>query len=252
MGGHDAAERRPQPAVRRGVVGQNGFEAALVHGHGQMRIGLDKAVARKMFAAAAHAALQQAMGQALGQQADHARVTRKSAVANHAAGAVVQVQHRRKAEVHAAGPQLRAQHIAAGARRAHRIQRTGLAPCLGCGQPHVAQGAHGRHVGKTIGFEALHAPAFVVHTNQQIWAQAFDAFAQGAELRAAFPVAAKQNQAAHQRVAQAFAVYRRQALACNINDQRRVKTHKGRRCECKKCSRPIASYGASTMQKLTA
>ena len=67
-----------------------------------------------MLAAIGHTGLQQAVHQAFGQHTHHARITRKSAVANHAAGAKVQVQHRREAEIHAASTQLRGKYVAAG------------------------------------------------------------------------------------------------------------------------------------------
>ena len=185
-----------------------------------MRISARVAVARKVFAAVPQASLIHALNQALGQQTDHAWVVRKRPLANDAAAAIVQVQHGGKAHVHAAGAQLRAHHIAAGQRRS----------C--CGQSAAvgrlkqrAQGAHGRQVDKAIGFEALHTAAFMVHRDQQVRAHALDARAQGAELGAVFPVAAKQGQAAHQRVAQALAVFGRQRRAGNIDHQRGMDAH---------------------------
>jgi hypothetical protein len=92
-------------------------------------------------------------------------------------------------------------------------------------------------MGESIGFETLHPSTLVVHANQHIRAQFFDTFAQGGELGATFPVAPKQNQSAHQRVAQAFAVKRRERSACDVNDQRGVGRHRA---------------AVSTIQKLTA
>ena len=61
-----------------------------------------------------HAGLQQAVHQALGEHRDDARVAVEGAVADHAAAAVVEVEHRREAEVDAAGAQLGAEHVAGG------------------------------------------------------------------------------------------------------------------------------------------
>ena len=99
--------------------------------------------------------------------------------------------------------------------------------CAGLGllHPHLPQCAHGRHVGKAVGLEALHPPALVVYANQQVGAHALDAFAQRGELDATFPIARKQNQAAHQRVAQALAVNGVQRRACDVDDQGRVNSH---------------------------
>jgi hypothetical protein len=55
-------------------------------------------------------------------------------------------------------------------------------------------------VGETIGLETLHAPAFVVDTNEQVGAHFFDLAAQRRQLGAVVPVAGKQDEAANQRV----------------------------------------------------
>jgi hypothetical protein len=49
--------------------------------------------------------------------------------------------------------------------------------------------------------------------------------AQGSELVAVFPIAGKQNQAAYQRVFEAFFVRFAQRSACNVNDQGGVLGH---------------------------
>ncbi len=172
-----------------------------------------------MLAAVGHAALQQAVHQALGQQAHHARVPRKGAVTNDAALAKVQVQHRREAEVHTAGAQLGAQHKAAGRGRIGGFHGASALAGLAVLQPQLAQGAHGRQVGEAIGLEALHAAAFMVHANQQVAPYFFNLTAQLGELGAVLPVAAKQNDAAHQRVLQTFAVDFGQTQTSDVDDE---------------------------------
>ena len=180
-------------------------------------------VAGKVFAAVAHARLQQPVHHALGQRGHHARVAVEAAVANHGAFAVVQIQHRREAEVHAAGAQLAAQHITGRRGRIHGVHGTAAFAALftlAVIHPHLAQGTHGGNVGETIGFEPLHAPAFVVHANQQVFLDRLDVRAQLHQLRAVFPVAGEQNNAAHQRVGQARAVGIGQRFASDVNDER--------------------------------
>jgi len=63
------------------------------------------------------------MDQGLGQHRDHVRVASESPIADDAAAAVVQVEHRRKAQIDPAGPQLGRQHMAGGGGRIARNQR---------------------------------------------------------------------------------------------------------------------------------
>ena len=93
--------------------------------------------------------------------------------------------------------------------------------------PELAQSAHRRQVGETVGAKALHAPAFVVHADQQVAPHAFDLGAQGTELRAAFPVASKQDDPAGERVPEALAVRSSQPGAGNIEDDGGSVRHKG-------------------------
>jgi hypothetical protein len=78
---------------------------------------------------------------------------------------------------------------------------------------------------KAIGSKALNSTAFMVHANEQIFSDRFDVSAQGRELRAALPIAAKQNDAASQRIFKAFFVIRRKGKAFNVNEERRLDVH---------------------------
>ena len=228
MRGHDAGERAREPVVRRGVVVQDGREAAPVHRDLGVRVGLDEAVPREMLAAMRHARLQQPVRQALRQHADHTRVARERTVANHAAGTVVKIEHRGEGKVHPAGAQLGAKHVACRGGRAQGAQRAtafALPGALAVVQPHLAKRRHGRQVGETIGLEALHAPALVVHADEQIVAHGLDLGREGQQLGTVLPVAREQDHAAHQRVRQARAVGRREAGAGNVDDQGGVLGH---------------------------
>jgi hypothetical protein len=217
VGGHDAGQRCVEPLVGRSVVRQNRFQAAFVNRDFMVRVGFDKTVTREVFAAVHHAGLQQAVHQTFGQQSDDAWVTAKGAVSDNTAFTKVQVKYRREAEINPAAAQLCSQHVAASGGR------------VGGGQlvfnPQLTQSPHRGQVGKTIGFKALHAPAFVVHANQQIFANAFDRRAQADELRPALPIAGKQNDAACEWAFQATAVVFGQACTGNVDDEGSVLGH---------------------------
>lgn len=217
--GHHGRQHAVQPAVGLGVVGQDGLEAAAVDGGVGVRIGTHEAVAGEVLAAVGHAGLQQALGEPAPQHGDHARVARKSAVADHAAAAVVQVEHGREAEIHATGTQLGTQHIAAGGGSGHGGHCAFAGLLLVGAQPELAQRAHGWQVREAIALETLHAAAFVVHADQQIGAQGVDLGAQRRELGAILPVAREQDQPAHERMAQAAAVVVGQQGAGDVEDQ---------------------------------
>jgi hypothetical protein len=168
----------------------------------------------KVLAAIAHAGQQHAVHDALGQQRHHARVAVKAAVADDAAGAVVQVEHRGKAEVDAAGAQLAGQHEAGAARHLRRPHRIA--------HPQLAQRAHGRQAGEAVAAKALHPSALVVDADEHIGPQRLDLAVERAHLRAVLPVAAEMDHAAHQRVGQAAAVDGRELGAGDVDDERRL------------------------------
>ena len=182
-----------------------------------MRVGLDEAVAGKMLAAVGHAALQQTVHQAFGQQADHARVAAKGAVANHTAFAKIKVEHRREAEINAAGAQFGTQHITAsggGVGRGHLVV-----------DPLRAQGAHRRQVRQAVGAKTLHPAAFMIDADQQVITQGLDLGAQLAELLAVFPVAGEQDDAAGQRVLEAAAIVLAEFETGDVDDEGGVLGH---------------------------
>ena len=208
-------------------------------------------MAGKMFAAIGHTALQQAMHQALGQQGHYARVPGEGAVADDgAAGSaglprasqtrprgrmraaicgdfmlVIQVEHRREAQVHPTGAQLGTQYIAPRGGGIGSVQGAGVLFRRGGGHPHLAQCAHGRQVGKSVRLEPLHAAALMVHADQQPGPDLLDVTAQGCQLGTVLPVACKQDQPADQRMLQAPAVCLAQRGAGNVDDEGRVEGH---------------------------
>ncbi|OMP13310.1 hypothetical protein COLO4_01901 [Corchorus olitorius] len=214
-----------------------------------MRVGLDEAVAGKVFAAVAHAGLQQAVHEAAGQRRHHARVAVEAAVADDAAGTVVKVQHRGEAEIHAAGAQFGAQHVAGRRGGVHGSQGAAafaLLAALAVVHPHLAEGAHGRQMRESVGTKTLHAPALVVHADQQVGFDALDIGAQLHQLLAAFPVAGEEDDAADQRMRQAPAVRVGERLAGDVDDQGCVLGHAMNPVESKKPAlrRPGVRRGA--------
>ena len=175
-----------------------GFETALIHGNGKVGIRLDPAVAGKMLAAAAHAGGPEAFYQGSGQGDHRFRAAMEGAAADHAGAAVVQVQVRGEGKIHSPGPQFGSQHVAHLPGQAEGAR--------GIGIPGLAQAGHGRQAGEALP-EALHPSAFMIHGDQQRWlAQGMDFRGQGEELFRVRVVAGKQDDAAHQGVAQAFPV----------------------------------------------
>ena len=199
VGRHHGGQAGGQPLIGLGIVGQDRLERSAVHRHVHMAVGRHVAVAREVLAAVRHAGAQQAVHQALGQQRHHAGIAMEGTVTDHAAGAVVQIQHRREAQVHATGPQLGAQHITHGG------------GCIGGGHgiahPLLAQHAHGRQVREAVSAKALHASALVVHAHQQVRPDGLGLGHQCGELPAVHPVPGEQDHAARQGMGQAAAVF---------------------------------------------
>ena len=167
---HHARERPGEPFVGPRVVAQDALERAVVDRDLEVAVGAHEAMAGEVLAAVVHARLQQAEAEALRQQRDDARIAMERAIADHAARAVVEVEHRREAEVDAAGAQLGAEHMAGSARRLERAHRAGAAAAGTVVHPHLAEHAHRRQRGEAVGAEALHAAALVVDADEQVGA----------------------------------------------------------------------------------
>ena len=135
-------------------IGQRPF----IHRQRRVRVGGHRAMPGKVFAGGGHAGLGHAVHGGVRQVRHRLRVGMKRPVADHLAYAAVEIEHRRKAEIHAHGAQLGGQEPAAG-----------LGQPLGAPRVFVvelAQAAHRRQQRETLA-ETLHPPAFVVHRHQQ-------------------------------------------------------------------------------------
>ena len=214
MRGHHRRQRQAQGGVGRGVICQQGGQRALIARQIGVRISLGVPVAGKVLAAATHARQQQPVQQRARQLGDDLRARVQGAIANHRAAAPVHIQHGREGQINAAGAQLGRQHIAASRGRAQRPQR----PALGR-IPQAAQAAHGRQAGKAPLAQALHAPALVIDGNQRIRPRRPYVCGERAHLRAALPVAAKQDDPRRQRMRQPAAVIVSQGMGGDVDHQ---------------------------------
>ncbi len=212
VGRHHRGQRHAHPLVRPDVLVEDLFQRAFVDRHRDVRVGLDVAVPREMLAAVGHAGQQQAMGQMAGEHRHHARIGVERAIADHAAAAIVEVEHRRERQVDIAGAQLGRQHIAAGHRGAGRGQHIAI--------PQLAQLRHRRQMGEAVGLAALHAAAFMVNADQHVVAQRANLARQRHQLRARLEVAREQDHAAGQWMRDAARIVGIQLLALDIEHDR--------------------------------
>ena len=142
---------------------------------------------------------------------DDARVGVEGAVADDGALAVVEVEHRREAQVDAAGTQLGGEHVAEGAGGiggAHRVAH-----------PQLAERARGRQRGEAVAAKALHAAAFVVGADEAVGADRLHLGDDLGELAAAFEVAREKHEAAGERVRQAPAIGGVEPDAGDVDDE---------------------------------
>ena len=146
----------------------------------------------------------------------------EGAVADDAAAAVVEVEHRREAEVDAAGAQLGAEHVAGGARRLEGAHGAGAAAGVAVVHPHLAERAHRRQRREAVAAKALDAAAFVVDADEQVGADRLDLGGELGELAAVAPVAREQDEAAGQRMGEAAPIVGVEGEAGDVEDDRGV------------------------------
>ena len=209
---HHSRERADQPVVGAGILCKDRLEAASIDRDRDVRIGPDETVSREMLAAIGHAGLKQPMHQTPAEHRHDAWVAMKAAVADHAAFAVVQVEHGCKTEIDSARPEFGRQNVPAGHRRLGRPERIRLA--------HLAERAHGRQPREAIGAETLYATALMVHADQDVRSQRLDLGIQGAHLSAVAPVPREVNHTADQRIGETEAVGGVEFGSRDIDDQR--------------------------------
>src|SRR5207253_1050857 len=114
---------------------------------------------RKMLRHRRDAALREPLHQARAERADGGRIEMQRAVADHRAAAIVEVEHRREAEVEPVRAELGCDDVADGARH--------LAALLAVAVPEFAELSHRRDQREAF-LEALHPAALVVYADRQL------------------------------------------------------------------------------------
>ena len=209
---HHRRERRSEPRIGRRIVREDGFEIAIVAGDRHMRIGSDVAMAGKMLPAIRHSREQQAVQQALRQQAHDARVAMKRPVADHGTGAVVKIEHRCKRQIDSTRHKICGEDETDRGRRARRNQ----CPVLCIAVPQRAEAAHRRQPHEAIASKSLHAAALMIDSDQKSGTDRANRFDQCAELCAALEVAREQDHAASPPVGDAATVAVGQRRRCDV------------------------------------
>ncbi len=164
-----------------------------------MGIGLGITVPREVLGHRGDAPLCEAAHQAGTERAHGSRIEVQRAIADHRAAAVIEVQHRREAEVHAMRTELRGDDVAD--RSGGFLRRIAIAV------PQLAQRAHRRDGGEAVA-KALHAAAFVIHADRQHrLTLPLDIGGQRGELVRVFVVAREEDHRARRRMAEARAIF---------------------------------------------
>src|SRR6266513_473417 len=160
-----------------------------------------KAVTRKVLADRRHA---------------RGRESLHDAGAEGCAGAVIEIEHRREAEIDAVRGKLRGDDVGGAARRLAR--RAALAV------PPPTELAHRRDRGEAVA-KPLYAPAFVVDADRQRrLAQPLDVLGERAQLLRIFVIARKQDHGADRRMPQALAFAVGHGAALDIEHHRTEQT----------------------------
>jgi hypothetical protein len=178
----------------------------------QVRVGRHRAVPRKMLAAGRHASVCHAGHEGPGQRRRGVRVGMKRPRSDDFAHSIVEIEHRREAEIDAERHQLGRHHEAARPRQRQAPLRVGVVgPPVG----------GGRRQRREAGPQALHPPALLVDRDQQArLAQGMDVDTQGLQLRGILEIALEQDDAADGRLQQQFAVGRREPRPGQADHQR--------------------------------
>ena len=163
-----------------------------------MRVRLGVAVPREMLGHGGDPALRKTAHETCAERAHGGRIEVQRTVADHRAAAVIQVQHRREAEIDAMRAELRRDDVADGGR--------GLARHVAVAVPELAERAHRRDGSEALA-EALHATTLVVDAyRQRRLALALDIGGQLRQLLRVLVVAREENHGARRRMANALAV----------------------------------------------
>ena len=177
------------------------------------------AVPGEVFAAVAHARLQQAVHQTLGEHRDDARIAMEGAIADHAAAAVVEVEHRREAEVDAAGAQFAAKHVAGGgAASSARIAPLAGPPAPSCIHISPSTRIGGKWVKPSLRKRCTRPPSWSTQSSS-VGPHRLDLGGKLGELAAIPPVAGEEDHAAGERMGEPAAIVGVERQAGDVEDR---------------------------------
>src|SRR5712664_86552 len=175
-----------------------------------------KAVTRKVLADRRHARGRETLHDAGAERADRVGVEVQRTVADGRAGAVIEVEHRREAEIDAVRGKLGGDDEGGAARR--------LARRVAVAVPELAELPHRRNRRETFA-KSLYSPAFVVDADRQRrLAQALDVLGERAQLLRILVIARKQDHGADRRMPQALAFVVGHGAALDIEHHRPGRT----------------------------
>ncbi|MNM90509.1 hypothetical protein D3C81_1027740 [compost metagenome] len=208
---HQCVELASQLLERHQIVGANLLQAAFVLGDRHVGIRLGPAMSGEMLAGRRHARRMHATGERAGQLRSALRVALEGTAADHRAALVIEVEHRREAQV-----QSDRQHFG-------RHQPAALlGQALGIGI--VSNGAHRRQAHEALA-QSLHPTPFLVDCQQQVRALGANGRAEFTHLTRVLDVAGEDDQAAHLGLAQDLAVLGGQPGAADVEHQRALHMH---------------------------
>jgi len=140
----------------------------------------------------------------------NARVTVETAITDHSRRAIIEIQHRRKTEIHVHVTEFGGHEPAGTSGHGQRL--------VGITVIQTTDGAHGWEAGQPR-LETLYAPALLVHSNQQPGPNAANGLDQRPELRRRLVVTVEKNDTANSLMAEPLVLNLGEAGAFNINHQ---------------------------------
>ena len=99
VGWHDCCQLFAQALERNQILCTNLIQSALVYRNRHMRVGLGPTMTREVLTSGGHACRIHAPNKSTGQTCRQFGLTSETAIANHRAALVIEIQHRSKAEV---------------------------------------------------------------------------------------------------------------------------------------------------------
>ena len=161
MGRHDAIQPRRQCRKRTQVRLLNLIHGARVYRQLQMGICYHMAMTREVLSGRGHTGSIHAINKRPGQRYHRLRITMKTAIADHRAGPIIQIQHRRKTDIDIQLGQFGRHQLADKFGILQRLLRPARVTPPQC--------SHGRQAHKAFP-KTLHPAPFLIDSDQHVWA----------------------------------------------------------------------------------